>query len=370
MNAKQTLRRVYTGEGGLDFVGRRKTWYSITGVVVIVCFLAIIFKGFTLGIDFEGGTKMNMPYSDSLDKTSVSKTFQDATGVEPAKVQVVGAGDSKILEINSRRLTEQQINQAREQLYTEFEPKNAEGEASPDVIGDSTVSESWGSTITSRMLMALAVFFVLIFAYITIRFERDMAIAAMAGIAVDGIVVSGVYALIGFEVSPATVIGLLTVLAFSLYDTVVVFDKVKENTAGYEASTRKTYAEEANLAVNQTVMRSITTTVISALPIASLMVIAVWLMGVGTLKDLSMVQLIGVIEGTFSSVFLATPILVTLKNMQKKVKDHNKRVADARAGKKVDADGETIDDQDRPVRTIGEVDPANPMGASWRPGSN
>ncbi|AZA13697.1 protein translocase subunit SecF [Corynebacterium choanae] len=359
MAEKATLRRLYTGEGGLDFVGRRKTWYSITAVVLLICLGAIVIRGFTLGIDFQGGTKMNMPYQDGLDETQVSRTFADATGVEPEKVQIVGAGDSRILEINSKRLSEEQIGKAREEIYTEYQPENSEGEATPDVIGDSTVSESWGSTITSRMLLALGVFFVLIFAYITIRFERDMAIAAMAGIAVDGIVVSGVYALTGLEVTPATVIGLLTVLAFSLYDTVVVFDKVEENTAGFESSIRATYAEQANLAVNQTVMRSIVTTVISAIPIASLMVIAVWLMGVGTLKDLSIVQLIGVIEGTFSSVFLATPILVTLKNLQSKVKAHNAKVAAARAGTLV---AEPVEEVAAPAEF---TEPAVPASADY-----
>ncbi|APT84870.1 protein translocase subunit SecF [Corynebacterium aquilae] len=372
--ASNLARRVLTGEGGIDFVGRRRTWYSITAAILVACILGIALKGFSLGIDFEGGTKMNMP-AGNLEPAQVSQVFEQATGVEPSLTQVVGSGDSRLMEINSQRLDQDQIDKAREALFEKFQPEGSNGKPTPDSIGDSTVSESWGSTITNRMLMSLGIFLVLIFGYITLRFERDMAIAAIAGLAVDGIVVAGIYAFIGFEVTPATVIGLLTVLAFSLYDTVVVFDKVKENTAGWEF-TNRTYAEQANLAVNQTVMRSIATTVISALPIASLMVVAVWLMGVGTLKDLALVQMIGVIEGTFSSVFLATPILVSLKNRSKKVREHTEKVMREREGAAEEAVAESdaavaVDSQAGPARRTVHVDQpqsAHTTGTTWRPG--
>ncbi|MFV8380286.1 protein translocase subunit SecF [Corynebacterium hindlerae] len=362
-----TLSRLYTGEGGIDFVGRSKLWYGITAVLLAASVALIALRGFSLGIDFEGGTKMNMPDANySIEQ--VEEAFVDATGITPELVQVVGAGDSRMVEINSERLTEEQIDNARVALFEKFQPTDQTGEATPDAIGDSTVSESWGSTITNRMLMAMAVFLILTFVYIAIRFERDMSIAAMSALLVDLVLISGIYSLVGFEVTPATIIGLLTVLAFSLYDTVVVFDKVKENTAGFEASRRRTYAEQANLAVNQTVMRSISTTVISALPIIALMVVAVWLMGVGTLKDLALVQLIGVIEGTLSSVFLATPILVSLKRRQKKMQEHEQSVLDLRAGKTP---------EETPVtRTVTPVADNIPQGfrdtmgngKTWRPG--
>ncbi|PRQ11976.1 protein translocase subunit SecF [Corynebacterium sp. 13CS0277] len=364
-----TVQKLFTGEGGLDFVGRRRTWYSITAGVLLVCILGIALKGFTLGIDFQGGTKMNMPAGD-LEPAQVTQVFEDATGVEPSLTQIVGSGDARLMEINSQRLTQDQIDEARQALFDAFKPVGSNDVPSPDAIGDSTVSESWGSTITNRMLLSLGVFLVLIFGYITVRFERDMAIAAIAGLAVDGIVVAGVYALIGFEVTPATVIGLLTVLAFSLYDTVVVFDKVKENTAGWEF-TNRTYAEQANLAVNQTVMRSVATTVISALPIAALMVVAVWLMGVGTLKDLALVQLIGVVEGTFSSVFLATPILVSLKSREKKVKEHTERIEKARAEGVAEDEALFAAEESAPRRTVsldGAGVDAPATSTTWRPG--
>lgn len=363
-------QRMLTGAGGLDFVGRRKTWYSITAVVIVVCFAAIILRGFSLGIDFSGGTKMNMP-AGGINPSSVSQTFEEATGIEPEQVQVVGSGESRILEINSQRLDQSQIDAARLALFDAYQPKDSTGKASPDAIGDSTVSESWGSTITHRMLLSLGIFLVLIFGYITLRFERDMAISAIAALGVDGIVIAGIYAITGFEVTPATVIGWLTVLAFSLYDTVVVFDKVKENAAGFLGSRRRTYAELANAAVNQTVMRSISTTLFSAIPIASLMVVAVWLMGVGTLKDLALVQLIGVVEGTFSSIFLATPFLVSLKSRQAKIRKHDAAVLRARVQVAGEEPGDLVDDsvdvveesEKRHVSLAQDPD----AGLTWRP---
>ena len=222
--------------------------------------------------------------------------------------------------------------------------------ASPvrQAISDSAVSETWGGQITEKALIALAVFLLLAAIYIAVRYERYMAIAALATLAFDLVTTAGVYALVGFEVSPATVIGLLTILGFSLYDTIVVFDKVEENTQGFEHTSRRTFAEHANLAINQTFMRSINTSLISVLPIVALMVIAVWLLGVGTLMDLALVQLVGVIVGTYSSIFFATPLLVSLRERTEKVRSHTRRVmnrrkpAAAKATEVQDAEPETV----------------------------
>ena len=192
---------------------------------------------------------------------------------------------------------------------------------------------------------------------------------------VDGVLIAGFYALFGLEVTPAMIIGLLTVLTFSLYDTVIVFDKVRENTSGVLDSRRSTYAEEANLAVNQTVMRSISTSVISALPIVALMVVAVWMLGVGTLKDLALIQLIGVIEGIFSSLFLATPLLVSLVNRKKKYKEHNAAVERYRARGTSELEEETTEEVAHekrqvatPVRRTDAATDGTAGSATWRPG--
>lgn len=367
--------KLYTGEGGIDFIGRSKLWYGITIALLVISIGSMLFRGFDLSIDFEGGTKMSMPAGD-LVAEQVEETFVEATGVVPESTQIVGAGDSRTLEINSQHLTQDQIDSARMAIYEEHAPLTATGEASPDAVGDSTVSESWGSSITERMLLALVVFLIAAAVYVAVRLEREMAAAAMAALVVDGVVIMGIYSLFGLEVSPAMVIGLLTVLTFSIYDTVIVFDKVKENTSGVLESRRSTYAEEANLAVNQTVMRSISTSVISALPIIALLIVAVWLLGVGTLKDLALIQLIGVVEGIFSSLFLATPLLVSLVNRQKKYRDHNQAVARYRRGDEGAADSQL--ENAAPKRTVSA--PAAPVDAeeaaggeglprttSWRP---
>lgn len=324
------MDRLYLDEGGFDFIKRSKTWYSITIGLLVVAIAAIAIRGFSLSLDFEGGTKISLPAAD-LEEQAVSEVFQEATGVEPEQVQIVGSGDSATLEVNSERLTEDQADSARLAIYEEFEPLNPAGEPSPDAVGVSTVSESWGSTITQRMVIAMIVFLVIATAYVAFRLQRTMAIAAILALIADGIIIAGLYALFGLEVSPAVIIGLLTVLTFSIYDSVIVFDKVNENTEGITGQRNRTFAEQTNLAINQTVMRSISTSVISALPIIALFVVAVWMMGIGTLRDLALIQLIGVIEGIFSSIFLASPLVVTLANRSKKIKEHNKQVAEYRA---------------------------------------
>lgn len=372
--------RLYVDGSGFDFVGRAKTWYTIAGVLLIASILAIVLRGFNLSLDFEGGTKLNMPAGD-LSTEQVEETFTEATGVTPELVQIVGAGSSETLEITSERLSQDEVNQARQAIFETYQVKDDNGKPSPDAIGSSTVSESWGSSITKRMVVAMAVFLVLATIYVAVRLQRDMAFAAILALIFDGVFIAGIYALFGFEVSPAVIIGLLTVLTFSLYDSVIVFDKVDENTTGLEGQRKKTYAELTNLAVNQTVMRSISTSVISALPIIALFIVAVWLMGIGTLRDLALVQFIGVIEGVFSSIFLATTLLVTLSNQRKSVKKHNEVVAAYRAeGGSAEAEDE---DAPKAARTVASPAAASAPavaqtesgprsnesgGASWRPG--
>ncbi len=223
------------------------------------------------------------------------------------------------------------------------------------------MSETWGGQITEKALIALVVFLALAAFYITVRYERYMAMAALATLVFDLVVTAGVYSIVGFEVTPATVIGLLTILGFSLYDTVIVFDKVEENTHGFEHTTRRTFAEHANLAVNQTFMRSINTSLISVLPIVALMVIAVWLLGVGTLMDLALVQLVGVIVGTYSSIYFATPLLVTLRERTELVRTHTRRVLNRRKGSAARS-SDTDDDESAPAAATTTADTGEGIG--------
>lgn len=373
------MDRLYLDEGGFDFIGRAKTWYAITAGLLIVAIAAIAIRGFTLSLDFEGGTKVSLPAAN-LEEQAVGEVFEEATGVEPEQVQIVGSGNSATLEVNSERLSEEQADAARLAIYEEFEPVNAMGESTPDAVGVSTVSESWGSTITQRMVIAMIVFLVIATAYVAFRLQRTMAIAAILALIADGVIIAGLYALFGLEVSPAVIIGLLTVLTFSIYDSVIVFDKVNENTEGITGQRNRTYAEQTNLAINQTVMRSISTSVISALPIVALFIVAVWMMGIGTLRDLALIQLIGVIEGIFSSIFLASPLVVSLANRSKKIQQHNKDVAEYRAsaefmeeqeaGAGSDSDQGTKRQVVSPTKQATNLEgtQANRTGSSWRPG--
>lgn len=329
------LARLYTGTGAFEVVGRRRMWFAIGGLIIAIAVASIVIRWFNFGVDFEGGTKVSFPRGDATVQ-QVEDAFRKTLGHDPEQVVVVGNGASATVQIRSDTLSNDQTSKLKEALASEFHL------ASPQAVSDSDVSSTWGSQITKKALIALVVFLVLVGLYITVRYERYMAISALATMFFDIITTAGVYSLVGFEVTPATVIGLLTILGFSIYDTVIVFDKVEENTHGFQHTTRRTFAEQANLAVNQTFMRSINTSLISVLPIASLMVVAVWLLGVGTLKDLALVQLVGVIVGTYSSIFFATPLLVTLRERTELVRSHTRRVSRRRkAGGSTDADEDT-----------------------------
>lgn len=317
--------RLYTGTGAFGIVPHRRRFYVLTSVIVAICLASILLRGFTFGIDFTGGTKLTMPAGD-IDKDRVATVVEDSLGQEPQTVQIVGSGAARIVEIETSFLTSDEIRATKNALFEEFQPVTADGQTSVEAIGDSARSESWGGQVTQKALIALVVFLIVVFGYIAFRFEWRMAAAAIAALLFDVVTTAGIYSIVGFEVTPATVIGLLTILGFSLYDTVVVFDKVEENTRGLRHTARRTYAEEANLGVNQTLMRSIHTTVIGVLPLLALVVIAVWILGVGTLLDLAIVQMVGIVTGTFSSVFLATPLLVSLKERDPVIKRQTAKV--------------------------------------------
>jgi preprotein translocase subunit SecF len=331
--------RLYTGTGAFEVIGRRKLWFVISGTIVLIAIISMLpmVRGFNFGIDFEGGTKVAMPRGDATTE-QVEEVFSRAIGSAPDSVVIVGNGATATVQIRSEKLDNDQNAKLSDALFDRFQPKGSDGQPSQQEIISSDVSETWGAQITNKALIALLVFVVIVSVYIAVRYERYMAMAALATMFFDLIVTAGVYSLVGFEVTPATVIGLLTILGFSLYDTVIVFDKVEENTHGFEHTTRRTFAEQANLAVNQTFMRSINTSLISVLPILALIVVAVWLLGVGTLKDLALVQLVGIIVGTYSSIFFATPLLVTLREHTEQVRAHTRRVLRRRgkAGAAVD----------------------------------
>ncbi|MFY2860929.1 protein translocase subunit SecF [Mycobacterium sp. THU-M104] len=345
------VTRLYTGTGAFEVVGRRRLWFGISGAIVAVAIVSILVRGFTFGIDFNGGTTVSMPRGDAQ-ISKVAEVFNKTVGKDPESVVVVGNGASATVQIRSETLSNDQTSRLRNALFDAFQPKGADGKPSKQSISDSAVSETWGGQITSKALIALVVFLALVALYITVRYERYMTLSAIAAMFFDLTVTAGVYSLVGFEVTPATVIGLLAILGFSLYDTVIVFDKVEENTHGFQHTARRTFAEQANLAINQTFMRSINTSLIGVLPVLSLMVIAVWLLGVGTLKDLALVQLIGIVIGTYSSIFFATPLLVTLRERTELVRTHTRRVMRRRG------DGDDAAEMTETADSGGDTEPA------------
>ncbi|RBY89021.1 protein translocase subunit SecF [Blastococcus sp. TBT05-19] len=306
--------RLYNGEAGLDVVGRSRLIYKITAVVMILCIASMVFRGFNFGIDFEGGNSFRLPGTEQ--QLSDARSAAEDAGAEVATAQVVGG--------NTLLVRTEALDNDGERAVVEA-LADAVGIA-PDEVSPEAVSAEWGRDITDQALVALAVFLVAVVLFLAVRFQPKMAIGAMAALAHDIVVTAGVYALIGFEVTPSTVIGFLTILGFSLYDTVVVFDKVDENVKDLDKSARMTWGEAANLAVNQTLMRSINTSIIALLPVAGLLFVGAGLLGVGTLKDLALVLFVGLAAGTYSSIVLATPIVADLKEREPEVQALRRRV--------------------------------------------
>jgi len=226
-----------------------------------------------------------------------------AAGETPSTVTIIG-GDT--IRIQTPALSTEASNALSAALADSFAVEEAN-------IKVQLVGPSWGDEVTQNALRALLVFLVLVAIFLSIYFEWQMAIAALAALAHDVLITVGIYALSGFEVTPASVIGFLTILGYSLYDTVVVFDKVKENTKGIHGGSRTTYSEAANLALNQTLVRSINTSIVALLPVLSILVVGVSLLGVGTLNDLALALFVGMLVGTYSSIFVATPFLCQMK---------------------------------------------------------
>ncbi|BCJ74113.1 hypothetical protein CS0771_36570 [Catellatospora sp. IY07-71] len=317
--------RLYRGEAGLEIVGKRKLWFGVAGGVLLIAILAISLIGFKPGIEFEGGNEFTVPTSaGSL--ADVEKAVSDAIQSVAPETEVHPAtkiGDT-IYAVRSAVLEQDQTLQVKDKVAAALK-------IDVGAVSDNRVSAAWGEQVTEQALIGLVVFLAVVSIYLIFRFEWRMAAAAVASLVFDLAFTAGVYALVGFEVTPSTVIGFLTILGYALYDVVVVFDKVQENTRGITGSSTTTYGEAANLAVNQTLMRSINTGLVALLPVGGLLFIGAGLLGAGTLKDLGLVLFIGMGTAIYSSLFFATPVLVWLKEMDPKIKNHTQRVLARRA---------------------------------------
>jgi preprotein translocase subunit SecF len=318
--------RLYRGEVSVEFVGRQRLWYTISGVILAVSIIALVVFGLNFSVDFKGGSVFQFPAGTSS-ISQVRSTVSGAGGGGDAIVQHVENAQNHTASwtVQTHQLTPAQRNAVQNAIARTFH-------LTPGQISVQYVGASWGSQISRKAMQALIAFLVVIVIYLSIAFEWKMAAAALIALAHDIVITVGVYALLGFQVSPASVIGLLTILGYSLYDTVVVFDKVRENTAGLLGSARATYSQAANQALNQTLVRSINTSVIALLPVAAILFIGAGLLGAGELKDLALVLFVGMLSGTYSSICIATPVLADLKEREPQYKALAKRVSQRAAG--------------------------------------
>ena len=338
---RSLFRRLNAGEAVFDFIGHRKRWYWISAVLLLLSITSFIVRGFNFGIEFDGGTQFQFKAS-TAQPAEVQQVAEQAGADVQNTPQIVGAGGTRSVIVKAGELSASEQTKVKNALQTSFgEQVNVEA-----------VSSSWGSDITKAAIRGLVFFLIAVCIFIAVRFEWKMAVGAIAALFHDLLLTAGIYSIVGFEVSPSTIVGLLTILGFSLYDTVVVFDKVDENARGILGGSRITYSGAANLAVNQTLMRSINTSLIALLPVAGLLFVGAGLLGVGTIKDLALVLFVGIASGAYSSIFLATPIVCELKEREPKYKALAKRVAQRRAA---EARGEvpagTARRQKAPART-------------------
>ena len=314
---------LYTGKRSVPVVPRRRTFYAVSAVVLLVAVLGLAVRGLNLGLEFRGGSEFRVTGSNVRAYESTARSAVGAAeGARNVNVTRLGSGTVRV---QTEKLTDAQSVATRTELAKAFDVPE-------ESVSSTFVGPSWGASVSKQAFQAMLWFLALTALVLAIYFRTwKMSLAALIALAHDLVITVGIYALLGFEVSPASAIGFLTVLGYSLYDTVVVFDKVRENTSEAFANGRMTYAEAANLAVNQTFVRSINTTVIGVLPIISVLIVGALVLGPGVLLDLALVLFIGIVVGAYSSIFIATPVLVSLRAREPRVLELAKRAERHRA---------------------------------------
>ena len=314
--------KLYSGEISYDIVGHRRRWYAMSAVLLVIAIGSLLVRGLNFGIEFTGGAEFQVPSAScTLDQAG---SAVEAAGVAPVTVTQLGQ--------ESIRITTEAVDNA-ESLKIKSSLAQACGVPS-DEVSVQVVGPTWGGEITKKAVTALIVFLGLLSVFLAIYFDWRMAVASIVALMHDILVTVGIYSVLQFEVTPATVIGILTILGYSLYDTVVVFDKVKENTRGILGQSRQTYSQAANLAVNQTLVRSINTSIVALLPVGSILFVGAGILGAGTLKDLSLALFVGMAVGAYSSIFLATPMLCQLMERQPQMQALARRVESRGGGQR------------------------------------
>ncbi|MEU9832780.1 protein translocase subunit SecF [Streptosporangium sp. NPDC048047] len=312
-------RRLYRGEVNVDFVGRRKLWYGLSALLLAISIVGLIVNGLNLGVEFKGGSVFSFK-APTATIEQVRGTFEE-TGAHQVIVQETKNG----WRVTTESLPAEGVTKTQKAVAGDYGLR--QNDVTVQVIGG-----SWGGQVANKAVIGLIVFMLAIILYLTVAFEWKMALSAIVALFHDLVITAGVYAWSGFEVTPATLLGFLTILGYSLYDAVVVFDMIKEVTAKLGTTSKMTYTEAANNALNHTLIRSLNTTLVAILPVAAILFIGTTLFGAGTLKDLSLALFVGMIVGTYSSLCVATPLLVTLKEREPRYQAIARRVASRGAG--------------------------------------
>ncbi|MDT0545317.1 MULTISPECIES: protein translocase subunit SecF [Streptomyces] len=350
--------KLYRGEVGYDFVGKRKLWYGVSILITITAIVGLAVRGLNMGIEFSGGAVFTTPKT-SVSASDARHVAESASGGHTAVVQELGRGG---LRIQISELGTKEALPVQEKLAKELDVQTSK-------IDTQLVGPSWGKEIAGKAWQGLAIFMVLVVIYLAIAFEWRMALAALIALIHDLTITVGVYALVGFEVTPGTVIGLLTILGYSLYDTVVVFDGLKEASKDITKQSRFTYSELANRSLNSTLVRSINTTVVALLPVGALLFIGGGALGAGMLNDISLALFVGLAAGAYSSIFIATPLVADLKERDPQMKALTKRVRAKRASvaAKADSDAEQApEDVTPPSAEDGDAPTPAAAGAGQR----
>jgi preprotein translocase subunit SecF len=307
--------RLYRGETSINFVGNRRRWYGLSGFFVLLSIGALAIQGLTLGIEFKGGSSFTV----NTPNPSVAQAREAVESVGLASDPTIQLVGNDKVRVQTQALEPAQNNAIQDALAAKFA-------VSLNDIDTQIIGPSWGKEITRKALYGLFGFLLVVMIYLAMALEPKMAISAIVAVIHDVFITVGIYALVGFDVTPATIIGFLTILGYSLYDTVVVFDRVRDNTKSISATSTKTYSQAVNLAVNQTIVRSANTSIVAILPVAAILFVGAGLLGAGTLKDLSLSLFIGLLVGTYSSLFIAPPFLAQLREREPAMQALAKRV--------------------------------------------
>ena len=300
--------RLYHGETAIDFFGRRWWGLAVSGLLVLITIVSLFTQGLNLGLDFEGGVAWEVPSANLTIGQARATLDAHAINGTSAKVQERTSASGRVLLI---QVGDQSV--AKRQEIQEALAKDAKVDTQS--VSVNSVSSTWGRSITEKAIRALVIFLILVALFIAWRLEWRMALAAIIAMLHDVLLSVGVYSILRFEVTPATVVAFLTILGFSLYDTIVVFDKVNENTDRF-AGSRVPYADVINVSMNQVLMRSINTSLAAVLPVLSLLILGAEILGAVTLREFALALLVGLLTGSYSSIFIASPLLAMFKQRE------------------------------------------------------